>query len=83
MTKNNFYEKEINRMNTQDKRGANNPATLVEDLTITEDQAAAVKGGPIFMNYEGISGDVTSAGHEKWIEYSGGPQPTGAPIKTK
>ena len=23
---------------------------------------------PIFMNYDGITGDVTAAGHEKWIE---------------
>ena len=25
---------------------------------------------PIFMNYDGITGDVTSAGHEQWIEIS-------------
>src|SRR5579884_4409311 len=23
---------------------------------------------PIFMNYDGINGDVTTAGHEKWIQ---------------
>jgi type VI secretion system secreted protein Hcp len=25
---------------------------------------------PIFLNYDGIPGDVTSAGHEQWIELS-------------
>lgn len=25
---------------------------------------------PIFLNYDGIPGDVTTAGHEKWIEVS-------------
>ena len=25
---------------------------------------------PVFMQYDGIDGDVTSAGHEKWIECS-------------
>ena len=25
---------------------------------------------PIYMNYDGIPGDVTSAGHEQWIELS-------------
>jgi len=25
---------------------------------------------PIFVNYDGIPGDVTTAGHEKWIEVS-------------
>lgn len=25
---------------------------------------------PIFMNYDGITGDVTTAGHEAWIELS-------------
>jgi hypothetical protein len=48
----------------------------IEDLTINQEQEAAVKGGPIFMQYDGIKGSVTAAGHEKWIELSGGPQST-------
>ena len=27
---------------------------------------------PIFMNYDGIPGDVTTGGHEKWIELPAG-----------
>ncbi len=54
----------------------------IEDLTINEEQASAVKGGPIFMKYDGIDGDVTAAGHEKWIELSGGPTGGGSGLKT-
>ena len=32
-------------MNKQDQGEANNRPTIIEDLTITSDQAAAVKGG--------------------------------------
>ena len=26
---------------------------------------------PIYMKYDGINGEVTAAGHEKWIELGG------------
>jgi len=54
-------------MNQQNNREANNTQILIEDLTINENQTAEVKGGPIYMQIDGISGDVTSAGHDKWI----------------
>ena len=41
---------------------------LNENMTITEQDLENVKGGPIFMQYDGVDGSVTAAGHEKWIE---------------
>ena len=55
-------------MKPQDKHEANNQQAQIDDLPVAQDVAAEVKGGPIFMRYDGIDGDVTSAGHEKWIE---------------
>ena len=55
-------------MNKQDNQGINNQQSVIEDLPVNEDQATAVKGGPIFQNYQGIDGDVTSRGYEKQIE---------------
>ncbi len=69
-------------MNKQDNYEANNQQSMTEDLTIGEEHAAAVKGGPIFMRYEGIEGTVTSGGHEKWIDLSGGPTAGGNNLKT-
>lgn len=55
-------------MNQQVEQEPNQEQSLLEDLTVNEAQAAEVKGGPIYMQYEGIKGSVTAAGHEKWIE---------------
>jgi hypothetical protein len=68
-------------MNKQASRENNNEPSILEDLTITQSQAAEVKGGPIFMQYHGIDGDVTAAGHEKWIEMDGGPVSGGSSLK--
>ena len=49
-----------------------NQPSSVEDLTITEDQAADVKGGPLvdyFLKLEGIDGDSGAMGgpvHGGW-----------------
>ena len=34
-------------MKKQDKQEKNNPQPVIEDLTVNEDQAAEVKGGPV------------------------------------
>ena len=34
-------------MKKQDKQEINNPQPVIEDLTVNEDQAAEVKGGPV------------------------------------
>ena len=43
-------------------------AALLVVFTLSGSIGAAY--GPIYMNYEGIDGDVTAQGHEKWIELS-------------
>jgi hypothetical protein len=45
-------------MNEQNNQELNNKQPLIEDLTINEDQAAEVKGGPIYMRFDGIEGSV-------------------------
>jgi hypothetical protein len=45
-------------MNNQDKE-ANNQQVTIEDLKVNQEQEAEVKGGPIFMEIEGIRGSVT------------------------
>jgi len=40
-------EKETDVMKKQENREANNQHSVIEDLTVNEDQAAEVKGGPI------------------------------------
>jgi hypothetical protein len=54
-------------MNKQDNLKPENHESVIEDLTIEETQSTAVKGGPIYMHVEGISGDVTAAGYDKLI----------------
>jgi hypothetical protein len=49
-------------MKPQEKSEASNQQSLIDDLPVKEDQATEVKGGPIFMKYDGIDGDVTSRG---------------------
>lgn len=34
-------------MKKQDKQEINSPQPVIEDLTVSEDQAAEVKGGPV------------------------------------
>ncbi|MDQ3009313.1 MAG: hypothetical protein M3X11_01215 [Acidobacteriota bacterium] len=36
----------------------NTPANLLEDLNLQEADATEVKGGPIYMKYDGIDGSV-------------------------
>ena len=38
---------------------------VIEDLTVNQDQEAEVKGGPIYMKYDGVDGDVTARGWER------------------
>lgn len=45
-------------MNEQNNQEANNQQPVIEDLTVNENQAGEVKGGPIFMKVEGIDGSV-------------------------
>jgi hypothetical protein len=45
-------------MNNQNKE-VNNQQVAIEDLTVNQEQEAEVKGGPIFMEVEGIRGSVT------------------------
>jgi len=40
-------EKETDVMKKQENREANNQHSVIEDLTVNEDQAAEVKGGPV------------------------------------
>lgn len=40
----------------------------VHDLPVTEEQQDQVKGGPIYMQYEGVKGSVTTAGFEKGVQ---------------
>ncbi len=59
---------------------SNNPkatAQPADDLTkasgdnsieLSEEELKRVSGGAIYMKYEGIAGEATTAGHEKWIE---------------
>jgi hypothetical protein len=61
------YKKETTIMNNQDNLKPENQQSVTDDLTMDEAQSTAVKGGPIYMNYEGISGDVTTAGYDKWV----------------
>ena len=55
-------------------------------LTAALGQATATPGDPIYMNYGGISGEVTASGHLKWIQvdsyrtgFSATPLPAGRP----
>lgn len=49
-----------------------NPQSAVEDLNVTEEQAADVKGGaeiPFYLKLHGVDGDVTDMGgpvHGGW-----------------
>jgi hypothetical protein len=49
-------------MNKQDNLKPENQQSVIEDLTVDETQSTAVKGGPIYMEIEGIKGDVKPAG---------------------
>lgn len=46
-------------MNSKDNYETNEPSGLIEDLSVRNDDE--VKGGPIYLNYEGVEGDVTSS----------------------
>jgi hypothetical protein len=51
----NTIEKETLMMNKQDKPEANNSQILIEDLTVNQEQAGEVKGGPTFVGGWGSS----------------------------
>ena len=36
---------------------------LTDTIQVSEQEAADVKGGPIYMQYEGIKGSVSSSAH--------------------
>lgn len=55
-------------MSKTENRTASHQSVVIEDLTINQGQAEEVKGGPIYMKIEGISGDVTTRGYERPIE---------------
>ena len=44
-----------------EKQEADKQETNIEDLTVNED--TEVKGGPIYMQVEGVKGRVTPEGH--------------------
>jgi hypothetical protein len=39
---------------------------IVEDLTVTEEEADGVKAGPVYLSVEGVTGDVSSLGHDRF-----------------
>lgn len=66
-------------MKQQDKQALNSRESGIDDLPVNEDQAADVKGGPIYLKVDGVDGDVSNVGLEKGIALDGGP--TGGRIK--
>ena len=58
-----FMSKEITMTDKQDKGEMNNQQTVIEDLTVNQDQAAEVKGGAhvdYYLRLRGIDGDISS-----------------------
>ena len=41
---------------------------VIEDLSVDEVQSEDVKGGPIYMRWTEIKGDVTAQGYDRSIE---------------
>ena len=39
-----------------------------DNVELTEDELNAASGGAIYMKFDNIDGQVTTEGHEKWIE---------------
>jgi len=37
-------------------------------IVLTQEELKRVAGAGIYMKYDGISGEVTTGGHENWIE---------------
>ena len=46
------------------KQETNKP-TIMEDLSVEEGKAEEVKGGPIYVQWTEIKGDVTTKGYER------------------
>jgi len=42
--------------------------TTKGDVELSEEELKRVSGGAIYMKIGGIGGEVTTQGHEKWIE---------------
>jgi hypothetical protein len=57
----------MNIMKQQNNLKPENHESVIEDLTIDKAQSTAVKGGPIYLHVDGIAGDVTTVGHDKWV----------------
>lgn len=45
-------------MSRQENQLKDTEQPLIEDLSVNQDQAAEVKGGPIYMNVHGVDGDL-------------------------
>jgi hypothetical protein len=43
----------------ENKQQPNKPSEAIEDLTVNEAEAEEVKGGPIYLQVDGVDGDVT------------------------
>lgn len=53
-------------MDQKDKQEPNNQQSLIEDLTVNEDQATEVKGGAqvdFFLHLQGVDGESTDDKH--------------------
>ena len=45
-------------MSRQENQLKNTEQPLIEDLSVDQDQAAEVKGGPIYIKVDGVNGDL-------------------------
>ena len=52
-------------MNKKDKQEPNNPQSVIEDLTVNEDQAAEVKGGPYQYGFSGTYANAAYNGRSE------------------
>ena len=43
---------------------------LTDTIQVSEQEAADVKGGPIYMQYEGIKGSVSSSAHSGGVNFA-------------
>jgi hypothetical protein len=56
---------ETKEMNTRETTKLDD---LIFDLPVAEAQQDQVKGGPIWMQYEGVEGTVRTSGYERQIQ---------------
>lgn len=48
----------------QEEQENNEQQSQLEDLAV--EKSADVKGGPIYLKVDGVDGDVTSEGSDRW-----------------